>query len=263
MRYAAGIEYGGSAYCGWQRQPHCDSVQARVEDALGYVADHALDLVCAGRTDAGVHAVEQVVHFDSNAERETRAWLLGTNCRLPRDIRIRWVETVSDDFHARFSAEARAYRYIILNAPVATALFHDRASWEFRPLCEQRMHEAAQVLVGEHDFSSFRAVGCQAKSSRREVHLIDVSRHGDLLYIDIKANAFLYHMVRNIAGSLIAVGRDEQSVDWFAEVFAARDRKLADVTAPAAGLYFLRAWYPEQFKLPTSAQKPVLFRHDT
>ena len=263
MRYAAGIEYGGSAYCGWQRQPHCESVQARVEAALAYVADHSLELVCAGRTDAGVHALEQVVHFDSSARRDTRAWLLGANCRLPRDIRIRWVEPVSDDFHARFSAEARAYRYIILNAPVASALFHDRASWEFRALDEHRMQAAAGVLVGEHDFSSFRAVGCQARSSRREVHSVEVSRHGDLIYIDIKANAFLYHMVRNIAGSLIAVGRGERSVEWFAELLAARDRNIADVTAPAQGLYFLRAWYPTQFKLPTSAQKPVLFRHDT
>lgn len=263
MRYAAGIEYAGTAYCGWQRQPHCDSVQARLEDAIAYVANHEIELVCAGRTDAGVHALEQVVHFDSTAERETRSWLLGANCRLPRDIRIRWVEPVSDEFHARFSAEARAYRYIIVNQPVASALFHDRASWEFRPLDERSMHDAAQVLVGEHDFSSFRAVGCQARSSRRHVHFVCVSRHANQVYIDVKANAFLYHMVRNIAGSLIAIGRGERSAAWLADVFAARDRNLAEVTAPAAGLYFLRAWYPAQYKLPTNAQKPVLFRDDT
>ena len=194
-RYAIGIEYSGSHYCGWQRQPHCESVQAHLEQA------------CAGRTDTGVHAVEQVAHFDSDAGRATRAWLMGANCRLPRDLRIRWVVPVADDFHARFSASARAYRYIILNSDVPSAIFHDRACWEFRPLDHEIMHRCAQVLIGEHDFSSFRAVGCQAKSSTRNVHEIAVTRRGELIYLDIKANAFLYHMVRNIAGSLISVGR--------------------------------------------------------
>lgn len=259
MKYALGIEYSGSAYCGWQRQPHCESIQQNLEAALGFVADHPVELVCAGRTDAGVHAFEQVAHFETTAERSQRAWLLGTNCRLPRDIRLQWVAPVADDFHARFSARARAYRYIILNAEVPSAIFHDRASWEFRPLDHELMHESAQVLVGEHDFSSFRAAGCQAKSARRDLHEISVVRQGQLLYLDIKANAFLYHMVRNIAGSLIAVGKGEQDSSWFREMFAARDRNLADVTAPAAGLYFLQAWYEPQYKLVTSGRKPVLF----
>ncbi|MDH3389220.1 MAG: tRNA pseudouridine(38-40) synthase TruA [Gammaproteobacteria bacterium] len=258
MRYALGVEYGGTAYCGWQRQPHCASIQQNLEAALGFVANHPIDLVCAGRTDAGVHAIEQVAHFDSAAERSERAWVLGANCRLPRDIRLLWVAPVPEDFHARFSATARAYRYIIMNTDVPSAVFHDRASWEFRPLDHGAMHECAQILLGEHDFSSFRAVGCQAKSSSRYVHEISVLRQGRLIYLDVKANAFLYHMVRNIAGSLIAVGRGDRDVNWFREVFEARDRNRADVTAAAAGLYFLKPWYQE-YKLPTRAKKPVLF----
>ena len=257
-RYALGVEYAGSAYCGWQRQPHCSSVQQHLESALGFVADHPVELVCAGRTDAGVHALGQVAHFDSAAARDERAWVLGANCRLPRDIRVRWVRPVNPEFHARFSATARAYRYIILNSPVASGLLHDRCCWEFRPLDEAAMHECAQLLLGEHDFSSFRAVGCQARSSRRNVQAIEVSRDGELVYLDIRANAFLYHMVRNIAGSLMAVGKGEQSGRWFAEVFAARDRERADVTAPAQGLYFVQTWYPGHFELPEAARKPVL-----
>ena len=258
-RYAIGVEYAGSAYCGWQRQPHCESIQQHLEDALGFVANHRIELVCAGRTDAGVHAIEQVAHFDSEAEREPYAWIMGSNCRLPRDIRVKWVVAVADEFHARFRATARAYRYIILNSAVPSAVFHDLSNWEFRTLDHETMQACAQVLVGEHDFSSFRAAGCQANSTRRRVHHVAVSRSGDLIYLDIKANAFLYHMVRNIAGSLIAVGNGERDSDWFEQVFRAGDRNLAEVTAPAAGLYFLRAWYETQFKLPTGAQKPVLF----
>lgn len=259
IRYALGVEYAGSAYCGWQRQPHCPSVQAQLEAALGFVADHPVELVCAGRTDAGVHAVGQVAHFDSGASRDERAWVLGSNCRLPRDIRVKWVRPVATDFHARFSATARAYRYIILNTPVGSGLFHDRCCWEFRPLDHAAMHECARLLLGEHDFSSFRAVGCQAQTSRRNVQAIEVTRDADAIYLDIRANAFLYHMVRNIAGSLMAVGKGEQSRQWFADIFAARDRQRADITAPAQGLYFVQAWYPENFELPGVARKPILF----
>lgn len=259
MKYAVAIEYAGSAYCGWQRQPHCDSIQQCLEAALGFVADHGVELACAGRTDSGVHAIEQIAHFETRAERSERAWVLGANCRLPQDIRIKWVTPVAQEFHARFSAVARSYRYIILNSAVPSAVFHQRACWEFRPLDHVLMHDCAQMLVGEHDFSSFRAVGCQARSSRRDLQEIDISRHGELIYLDIKANAFLYHMVRNIAGSLMAVGKGEQDSSWFASMFAACDRRLADVTAPSAGLYFLQAFYPPRFKLPTTAKKPVLF----
>jgi len=259
MKYALGVEYRGTCYCGWQRQPHCDSVQQNLEQALSFVADHSVELVCAGRTDTGVHAVEQVAHFESDARRSERSWVLGANCRLPRDIRIRWVLPVADDFHARFAARARAYRYLIYNEAVPSALFHDQSAWEYRPLNHDSMHQCAQLLLGEHDFSSFRAVGCQARSAMRDVQQISVARQGELVILDIKANAFLYHMVRNIAGSLIAVGGGEMNIDEFARIFAARDRNLAAATAPAAGLYFLQACYDDRFKLPTGAKKPVLF----
>lgn len=259
MRFALGVEYRGTGYCGWQRQPHCDSVQQNLESALSYVADHPLELACAGRTDRGVHAVEQIAHFDSSAQRSERAWKLGANCRLPRDIRIKWVLPVAGDFHARFSARARSYRYIILNDVVPSALFHDLAAWEDRPLDDKAMNKCAQVLLGEHDFSSFRAVGCQSKTANRNVHQIEVSRRGNLVYLDIKANAFLYHMVRNIAGSLLAVGKGEQDHDWFGSVFDARDRGLAAPTATAAGLYFVRASYEDQYRLPYGGKNPVLF----
>ncbi|MCZ6578583.1 MAG: tRNA pseudouridine(38-40) synthase TruA [Gammaproteobacteria bacterium] len=258
-KFATGIEYSGTAYSGWQRQKHAPSIQQHVEDAIGYVADHRVQLVCAGRTDAGVHALEQVAHFETTAQRDERAWLLGSNSRLPGDIRIKWVLAVNDSFHARFSAIARSYRYIILNSPVASALLHDRASWEYRPLNHQTMHEAAQVLLGEHDFSAFRAAGCQAKSASRCIQNIELQRQDDLIYLDIKANAFLYHMVRNITGSLMAVGRGERSIEWFSSVFSSKDRNMAEVTAPATGLYFLRAHYPDQIKFPNQAKKPVLF----
>jgi tRNA pseudouridine38-40 synthase len=259
VKYALGVEYSGTAYCGWQRQTHCESVQQHLEAALGFVADHPVELVCAGRTDSGVHAIEQVAHFNANVERNERAWVLGANCRLPRDMRIKWVLPVADDFHARYSARSRAYRYIIFNSDVPSAIFHDRTSWEFRPLDHVLMHDCAQIIIGEHDFSSFRAAGCQAKSSSRNVHEVSVSRQGEMIYLDIRANAFLYHMVRNIAGSLITVGKGERDTAWFSEVFKSQDRNLADVTAPASGLYFLRAYYDEQFKLPTISKKPVLF----
>jgi tRNA pseudouridine38-40 synthase len=259
VRYALGVEYRGSAYCGWQRQPHCNSVQQNLESALTFVADHPLELACAGRTDAGVHALEQVAHFDSTAERSERAWVLGANCRLPSDIRIKWVMPVIESFHARFEARARSYRYIISNNAVPSAMFHDMSAWEFRPLDHVAMHECAQLLLGEHDFSSFRAAGCQSKSASRNVHEISVSRRADLVFLDITANAFLYHMVRNIAGSLLVVGRGEQDMGWFERVFGARDRDFAAPTAPAAGLYFVNARYDDQYKLPKSGKKPVLF----
>jgi tRNA pseudouridine38-40 synthase len=258
-RFAVGVEYAGTAYSGWQRQKHVPSIQQHIEDAITYVADHEVQLVCAGRTDAGVHALEQVAHFESSAQRDHRSWVLGANCRLPRDIRIKWVVAVDGDFHARFSAQARSYRYIILNSMVASALFHGRVCWEFRALDHELMQEAAQVLLGEHDFSAFRAVGCQAKSAIRCIDKIEVSRQGELIYLDVKANAFLYHMVRNIAGSLMAVGKGEQSVEWFSSILSGRDRNLADVTASANGLYFVRAFYPDHFKLPVETKIPVLF----
>lgn len=258
-KFALGIEYDGSAYCGWQRQAHSPSVQEHVEKAVSFVADHEIELVCAGRTDTGVHACQQVAHFESNVIRDDRAWMLGSNCKLPRDVRILWVQQVEKEFHARFSAVARSYRYIILNDHSPTALFNDKVCWQHQQLDDDKMHFAAQQLVGEHDFSAFRAAGCQAKSPVREIQFINVVRKGNLIFIDIKANAFLHHMVRNISGSLMAIGKGEYPVDWLLEVLNGRDRRQAAMTAPAAGLYFLQPYYSEQFKLPNLVRTPELF----
>lgn len=256
---ALGIEYDGSAYCGWQKQAHSPSVQEELEQALSFVADQPIKLVCAGRTDTGVHACEQIVHFDTLALRSNRSWLLGTNCRLPRDIRILWVTEMDNSFHARFSAIARSYRYIILNSSVPSALFHNKVTWEHHLLDDVMMNQAAQQLLGEHDFSAFRASGCQAKSPLRTIEYLEVTRKGDMIFIDIKANAFLHHMVRNIAGSLISIGKHEQSVDWLDEVLLNRDRRLAAKTASACGLYFVQAYYPGEYDLPQTERKPVLY----
>jgi len=258
-RIALTVEYSGAAYCGWQRQKHSPSVQERVEQALSFVADEPVELVVAGRTDTGVHACEQVAHFDSTACRTQRSWLLGANCRLPADIRLLWVDEIDDSFHARFSAVARSYRYIIYNESVPSALFHDKVAWEHRPLDDVMMHEAAQCLIGEHDFSAFRAAGCQAKSPVRNVESVSVTRRDSQVFIDIKANAFLHHMVRNIVGSLLVIGKGEQPVAWLQQVLQGCDRRLAAMTAPAAGLYFVRAFYPSHFSLAQRDRRPQLF----
>ena len=259
MRYALGIEYDGAGFFGWQRQSHAPSVQQCVEDALGVVANHPVTVVCAGRTDTGVHARGQVVHFDSPSERSERQWLLGINSNLPDAVRVLWVCEVDDSFHARFGAHSRSYRYSIMNRWVRPAIAVSYYGWCRDALDAGLMHEAAQSLEGKHDFSAFRSAGCSAQHAIREVTAISVTRQEDIVNIDIAANAFLYHMVRNIAGSLVAVGKGERDAAWFAEVFQARDRKLADKTATAAGLYFLQASYDTQYKLPIMAKYPVLF----
>jgi len=259
QKWVIGIEYDGSSYCGWQRQAHCSSVQQKLEHALSYVADDEIELYCAGRTDAAVHACEQIAHFETAAERTPRAWLMGANCRLPRDIRILWVQTIESEFHARFSAIARSYRYIIHNSAVPGALFHDKVCWEYRPLDQQKMHDAAQQLLGEHDFSAFRAAGCQARTATRNIESLSVIRQGEYLYIDIKANAFLHHMVRNIAGSLMAIGTGQYDSQWLLDVLHGKDRRLAAKTAAASGLYFIRAYYPDNFKLAQTERRPQLY----
>ena len=256
MRIALGIEYDGSAFNGWQRQSHAPSVQAALERALSKVADHPVDVVCAGRTDTGVHATAQVVHFDTRAERSLRSWLLGGNSNLPPEVAITWVQPVSEDFHARFRATARRYRYIILNRGHRPALLRNRVCWEHRPLDVEAMRAAARPLLGEHDFSAFRALACQARHPVRTLHRLELQRRGDLILLDVEANAFLHHMVRNLAGSLIAVGRGEQPVDWLAELLAGRDRSRSGITAPAGGLYFVKVAYPPEFDLPGGAVLP-------
>ncbi len=251
MKIALGIEYDGRAFHGWQVQgPGVRTVQGVLEAALAGVAAHAVRVVCAGRTDTGVHGVGQVVHIETGAQRTPRNWLLGANANLPDDVNVVWARPVADDFHARFAATGRAYRYLILNRQARSSLLAGRATWVRRALDAERMDRAAQALRGTHDFSSYRALACQAKSPVRTLRAISVRRHGDLLALDVAADAFLHHMVRNIAGVLITIGKGEQPEAWAAEVLALRDRTLGGVTAAPDGLYLVRVDYPERFGIP-------------
>lgn len=250
IRIALGIEYDGTGYNGWQRQTTGLGVQQRLEEALAKVANEVVGVVCAGRTDTGVHASGQVVHFDTVSERTRRGWLLGANSSLPDDISVTWVQRVDDAFHARFSATARSYRYRILNRLQRSALHRNRAWWVYEALDSNAMHEAAQRLLGRHDFSAFRAAGCQASTAVREITRIAVRRDGDWITLTVTANAFLQHMVRNIAGTLVAIGLGEQNVAWAAEVLERRDRKVGGVAAPPHGLTLVSIDYPVQFDIP-------------
>lgn len=246
QNWCAGVEYDGTGFHGWQtQQSGVRTVQESLTQALTFVANHPVEIVCAGRTDAGVHAVGQVVHFQSPAQRSASAWLLGANSRLPDDANLRWVEPVDNEFHARYSARSRSYRYVIWNRPARSALGRHRACWVYHRLDAEAMHRAAQSLVGEHDFNAFRAVACQSKTSWRNVEAIEVTRQGDLVWMDIRANAFLHHMVRNIAGVLMAVGKGEAPETWPADLLQLRDRTRGGVTAPAEGLYFVGVRYPD------------------
>ena len=249
-RVAAVLEYDGGAYAGWQFQAHSPSIQDAVQRAIGFVAGHAVDVVCAGRTDAGVHAVGQVVHFETDARRSARAWVLGTNTRLPRSIALQWAGEVDPGFHARYSAIRRTYRYGILNRSARSALADARAAWIHRPLDAAAMDRAAQALLGEHDFSAFRASECQSPSPVRRVESARVARDGDFVWIELTANAFLHHMVRNIVGTLLAVHTAPDPFAAMAGVLAARDRGAAGMTAPAAGLYLWRVDYPAELAIP-------------
>lgn len=257
-RLAMAVEYDGTHYCGWQRLKQAPSVQEALETALGRVAAAPVQVHCSGRTDSGVHATRQIVHFDAPAPRSTKAWVYGANANLPRDIAVRWVAPVAADFHARFLALARRYRYVILNQPSRPVLERANATWCREPLNAERMHEAAQALVGEHDFSSFRAAGCQSKSATRHVHFIEVKRYGTLVVIDVQANAFLHHMIRNIAGALVAVGRGEEEAGYLAHLLTLRDRARGNVTAPGCGLHFVDSIYDERFKLPREPLGPSM-----
>jgi len=251
-RIALGLEYDGSHYNGWQIQSHAPSIQGRLNDALSCVADEAVSCVGSGRTDTGVHAREQVVHFETSADRSLRSWLLGTNSNLPDDINVLWVRAVSDKFHARFSALSRTYRYLILNQPVRSALERQRAWWVREPLDTDLMTAGAASLLGKHDFEAFRASSCQSSSAVRELQTLSASREDDFITIECRANAFLHHMVRNIVGSLVKVGLGEQKPGWMAELLAQKDRSLAAITAPPHGLYFMTAEYPPEFDIPAT-----------
>ena len=253
MRIALGLEYDGTDFLGWQRLRDGATVQAAVEKAVSFVADSIdtpIELTCAGRTDAGVHARCQVAHFDTAAVRSERGWVLGTNSNLPPSVAVRWARVVGEHFHARFGAIARRYRYTILNRPVRAALEARYVAWERVPLDAAAMHAAAQALVGEHDFNAFRTVACQARSSMRNVQTISIVREGDRVVMEIQANAFLHHMVRNIVGSLLPVGRGERPSGWIGELLAGRDRALAGPTGAAQGLVFLHPLYPAECGLP-------------
>ncbi|MFC1603360.1 tRNA pseudouridine(38-40) synthase TruA [Pseudomonadota bacterium] len=250
-RVALGVEYDGAGFCGWQMQKSgVRTVQEELEKALSLVANMPVRVHCAGRTDTGVHGVGQVVHFDTAAQRSPRSWILGANSNLPFDVNVTWAKQVDEAFHARFSAISRAYRYIILNRATRSCLNRNRAVWTHRPLDAGRMHEAAQSLIGSHDFSSFRAQGCQAKSPVRILSYLDVSRQDDRIIINVGANAFLHHMVRNLAGVLMTIGRGDEAVGWAREVLERRDRTRGGVTAPPEGLYLMHVGYPGEFEIP-------------
>lgn len=259
-RIACRIEYLGAAYNGWQVQPHegVRTVQGELERALGEVAGRPVRVHCAGRTDTGVHGYCQVVHFDTPAARSPKAWVLGANANLPLDVRVHWAVAVDRDFHARFSALSRRYRYLVANTPIRSALLLDRVCWHRRPLDAGAMDAAGQLLLGERDFSAFRAASCQSVSPMRNVQSLAVRRCGDLVAIDIQANAFLHHMVRNIAGSLLAVGDGRRDAAWLADVLAGGDRTRAADTAPAAGLYFVGVEYPSRYAFPATGEGPAL-----
>ena len=246
MKVALGVEYFGKNFHGWQIQKSdLRTVQSEVELALSQVANHQVRVFCSGRTDSGVHAVEQVMHFETNTKRTDRAWLFGGNVNLPKDVNFKWVKVVSDDFHARFSAVARSYKYKIHHNPVRSSLKADYFLWEPRPLNVDDMKEAAALLVGEHDFSCFRGSLCQAKSPIKTVEYLEIDSFEDELILNIKANAFLHHMVRNIVGTLLKIGRGEKDVEWMSFVLASKDRKKAGPTAEPQGVYFIQAFFKE------------------
>jgi tRNA pseudouridine38-40 synthase len=257
VRFALGLAYDGSAYPGWQTQSAGDAVQDRVEASLAALAGHPVPTVCAGRTDAGVHALRQVVHFDSDARRPLNAWVRGVNARLPPTVSVQWARTVPADFHARFGARSRTYRYLIRCSEVKHPLWRDRAGWVFRPLELAPMAEAAAYLVGRHDFSALRSAQCQAATPVRTLSRLDIQRRGDFVELTVSANAFLHHMVRNLVGALVHVGTGRQAPGWVAEVLAARRRALAAPTFSPAGLYLAGVEYEPSLGLPSHVLDPL------
>jgi tRNA pseudouridine38-40 synthase len=250
VRVALGVEYDGATFAGWQAQSHGKTVQDALERALAAVADRPVATICAGRTDAGVHAQMQVVHFDVDVSRPDSAWVRGTNAHLPSSVAVTWARPVADDFHARYSALARRYRYLLLNHPVRPAVLHGKVGWHHVPLDVASMRIAALSLLGEHDFSAFRSSECQAKSPIRTLRQLEISTQGDLVVFDLEANAFLHHMVRNLVGALVYVGNGRRSPQWIAELLAGRDRSKGAPTYDAAGLYLVGVDYGPKWSLP-------------
>ena len=250
MRIALGIEYDGSPYCGWQSQADGITVQDTLQAALGEISGEPIGVIAAGRTDTGVHGIEQVVHFDTQANRPLQAWVRGANALLPNSISVLWAHNVSDEFHARFSAQGRSYRYLLLNRAVRPAIQAGKVGWYHAPLNVEFMQQAAQSLLGTHDFSAFRASQCQAKSPIKQLHQLDIHRVGDMLTFDVGADAFLHHMVRNIVGCLMYVGNSKYPVEWLTDVLNSRDRKLAAPTSSPDGLYLRKIQYDAKWALP-------------
>ncbi|MCG8393901.1 MAG: tRNA pseudouridine(38-40) synthase TruA [Pseudomonadales bacterium] len=262
-RIALGIEYDGTEFRGWQtQQPGVRTVQECLEKALSKVANHPVTVICAGRTDAGVHGTGQVVHFESDAPREMKSWIMGTNTNLPGDISVRWAVPVTDAFHARFSAISRRYRYVIYNHRRPPALYRNHVTWNHRPLDVEAMREACQYLIGSHDFTSYRSVHCQAKSPHKTMHSLKLYEHGQILVLEAHADAFLMHMVRNIVGMLMTVGAGKQAPVWAQQVLEARDRRKGAATAPPFGLYLVEIEYPEAFELPREPLGPLWLPDD-
>ncbi len=250
MKIAAAVEYCGTHFHGWQRLKTERSVQQCVEEALSVVADHPVTVVCAGRTDARVHALNQIIHFETDAQRAMHSWVFGTNSNLPDGVSLLWAKVVEEDFHARFSALSRSYQYLISNRPARPGLFQHLVTWESRPLDVSRMSDAASRLIGKHDFTSYRAQACQSRTAEREIHDLSLERCQSYVVLSIRANAFLYHMVRNIAGVLMEIGQGRKEPIWAEEVLKAKNRAIAGVTAPPQGLYLTEVEYPERYQLP-------------
>jgi tRNA pseudouridine38-40 synthase len=250
MRIALGVEYDGAPYSGWQSQAGVLTVQDTLQAALGSVAGERISVIAAGRTDAGVHALEQVVHFDTQADRAQTAWVRGANAHLPPHVAVLWAHAVPDEFHARFSAQARSYRYWLLNRPVRPAVQSSRMGWFYKPLDIEKMQEAAQCLLGEHDFSAFRASECQAKTPVKTLSRLEIRREGDMIVFELTADAFLHHMVRNIVGCLVYVGKNKYPPAWMRELLEGRNRTRAAPTFAPDGLYLTRIQYDAKWNLP-------------
>ena len=250
MRIALGVEYDGSQYFGWQSQASGHTVQDVLQVALSGIANELISVIAAGRTDTGVHALEQVVHFNTHVERPLTAWVRGVNALLPNSIAVLWAHLVPEEFHARFSAQARSYRYLLINRSVRNALQHGKAGWFHTPLNVEKMCEAAQCLLGEHDFSALRAAECQAKSPIKNLAQLDIQKHGDTIIFDLSANAFLHHMVRNIVGCLVYIGKGKHPPQWMREVLEGKERSLAAPTFAPDGLYLYRVTFDAKWELP-------------
>ncbi|MFT0851035.1 tRNA pseudouridine(38-40) synthase TruA [Achromobacter sp. F4_2707] len=260
-RIALGLAYDGAPWQGWQTQPGGRTVQDRLEAALASFLAQPVSTICAGRTDTGVHALEQVVHLDAPVERRMESWVRGVNASLPPSIRVQWACPVGDDFHARFSAHARSYVYLLRAHRVASPILHGKTGWIHRPLNLEHMRQAAAYLLGEHDFSAFRSSECQAASPVRLLERLDITQHGEFFVFSFRANAFLHHMVRNLMGALVEVGKGKYEPSWMAELLAQRDRRKGPATFSAAGLYLARAHYPESYGLPSLSESEALLSH--